>query len=231
MGFADALSHAGVKYLAASPETMLAPGVPSDVAHAIASNENDPIAMAKSVVKDVMQTEYRFGGLGGFAPAAAFDVLDLDGAKIAKAESAIKTFNDAAVAATRDNGVRAALRDDIGSVKGMARIPDGGRLPWQADRSAIGIYDAVTRDSRLDGALRNDARTASQAVRGLVLAHAENRSFAPFGGSNYSDAVGPTIHAPLDRKQIDPWAKAGISETDNAFYHSTDQDKVVRALA
>ena len=48
MGFADALSHAGVRYLAASPETMLAPGVPSDVAHAIASHENDPEAMARA---------------------------------------------------------------------------------------------------------------------------------------------------------------------------------------
>src|SRR5579864_7500559 len=46
LGFADALSHAGVKWLAASPETMLAPGVPSDVARAIASHENDPHAMA-----------------------------------------------------------------------------------------------------------------------------------------------------------------------------------------
>src|SRR5262249_49247689 len=45
MGFADALSHAGVRYLAASPETMLAPGVPSGVAHAIASHPNDATAM------------------------------------------------------------------------------------------------------------------------------------------------------------------------------------------
>src|SRR5579862_3631613 len=56
MGFADALSHANVKWLAASPETMLAPGVPSDVARAIASHEDDPKAMANAVVRDVMQT-------------------------------------------------------------------------------------------------------------------------------------------------------------------------------
>ncbi|MGA8575262.1 MAG: hypothetical protein WB609_06155 [Candidatus Cybelea sp.] len=58
MGFADALSHAGVRYLAASPETMLAPGVPSNVAHAIAEHENDPDALAKSVVSEVMRTKY-----------------------------------------------------------------------------------------------------------------------------------------------------------------------------
>ena len=82
MGFADALSGAGVKYLAASPETMLAPGVPSDVAHVIASHENDPEAMARGVVSDVMRTKYDAGDFGGFGPAAAFDVLDLDPAKM-----------------------------------------------------------------------------------------------------------------------------------------------------
>ena len=83
MGFADALSSAGVRYLAASPETMLAPGVPSNVAHAIAAHENDPLAMAKAVVGDVMRTTYDAGDFGGFKPAAAFDVLDLDPAKFA----------------------------------------------------------------------------------------------------------------------------------------------------
>lgn len=64
MGFADALSHAGVRYLAASPETMLAPGVPSDVAHAIAAHQNDPKAMAKAVVNDVMRTTYDAADFG-----------------------------------------------------------------------------------------------------------------------------------------------------------------------
>ena len=56
MGFADGLSSAGVRYLAASPETMFAPGVPSDVAHVSHRNENDPTAMAQGVVRDVMHT-------------------------------------------------------------------------------------------------------------------------------------------------------------------------------
>jgi len=60
MGFADALSHANVRFLAASPETMLAPGVPSDVAHAIASHENDAGAMAKAIVRE----QARDRGLG-----------------------------------------------------------------------------------------------------------------------------------------------------------------------
>src|SRR5579871_5256465 len=94
MGFADRLSGAGVRYLAASPETMLAPGVPSDVAHVIAAHENDPVAMAKGVVSDVMRTRYDAGDFGGFGPAAAFDVLDLDPAKMRGADAAIKRFND-----------------------------------------------------------------------------------------------------------------------------------------
>ncbi len=94
LGFADALSHAGVRYLAASPETMLAPGVPSDVAHSIASNERDPSAMAKAVVNDVMRTKYDAGGLGRFGPAAAFDVLDLNPSKLSAVERSIKGLND-----------------------------------------------------------------------------------------------------------------------------------------
>jgi hypothetical protein len=80
VAFSSALSHAGVKYLAASPETMLAPGVPTQVAHDIAAHENDPAAMAKSVVDTTMNESYGPPG-DGFAPAAAFDVIDLDPVK------------------------------------------------------------------------------------------------------------------------------------------------------
>src|SRR5580692_7081625 len=123
MGFADALSRAGVKWLAASPETMLSPGVPSTVAHDIAAHLDDPSAMAKNVVSDVMQTRYDTP-IGGIGPAAAFDVLDLDHNKIATAETAIKGFNDDAVrAANADSGTRDALRSDVASVDGMVRFP------------------------------------------------------------------------------------------------------------
>ncbi|HTV93209.1 MAG TPA: hypothetical protein VMG98_10870, partial [Verrucomicrobiae bacterium] len=79
--------------------------------------------------------------------------------------------------------------------------------------------------------LRADARSAAQATRALVMAHKESRSFGPFDGSSYADAAGPTVHAPLSVKQIDPWAPNGISETNNAFYDSVDQAKFVRAVA
>lgn len=123
MGFADALSDAGVKYLAASPETMLAPGVPSDVAHAIASHESDPAEMAASVVADVMGAKYDAGDFGSFGPAAAFDVLDLDPQKIAQAKEAIKRLNDGAARESADPAVRAAIRDDARSIDGMVRFP------------------------------------------------------------------------------------------------------------
>lgn len=223
MGFADALSHAGVRYLAASPETMLAPGVPSDVAHAIASNENDRAAMAKSVVSDVMRAKYA---------AAAFDVLDLDPAKIGRAEAAIKRLNDDAAGEAASNGVRQVLREDAGAVDGMVRFPDAPKdMPWHADRPAIAFYDRLASDRRLDDSLRTDARDAAGAVRNLVLAHSERKDFTPFGDADYSDAAGPTVHLPTTRHQIDPWAGAGISETDNAFYRKVDEDAMTRVLA
>jgi hypothetical protein len=232
MGFADALSHAGVKYLAASPETMLAPGVPSDVAHVIASNENDPEAMAKGVVADVMRTKYDAGGLGSFGPAAAFDVLDLDPAKIASTERAIKKFNDDVAAQAHEPGVRGAIRDDARSIDGMVRFPDAtSDMPWRADRPAIAFYDGVARDNRLSDSIRKDAKGASDAVRNIVLAHRESTQFEPFDGSDYSDAAGPTVHVPTSRNQIDPWAQDGVSETNNAFYKNVDQGKFVGVVA
>ena len=82
-GLLAALSHAGVRYLAASPETMLAPGVPSSVAADIAHDAGDPQAMAEAVVARTMATRYGAPG-ERFGPAAAFDVLDLDPQKIAQ---------------------------------------------------------------------------------------------------------------------------------------------------
>jgi hypothetical protein len=232
MGFADALSKAGVRYLAASPETMLAPGVPSDVAHVIASHGNDPEAMAKSVVDDVMRTKYDAGDLGGFGPAAAFDVLDLDPAKMRLAESSIKRLNDDVGAEAGANGVRGIVREDARAIQGMVRFPDASKdMPWRADRPAIAFYDRLAGDGRLDARLRNDARAAADAVGHLVLAHRESDGFAPFGGADYSDAAGPTIHLPTTRYQIDPWASAGVVETKNAFYKDVDEAAMTGVLA
>jgi hypothetical protein len=232
LGFADALSHAGVRYLAASPETMLAPGVPSDVARAIASRERDPTAMAKAVVDDVMRTKYDAGGMGRFGPAAAFDVLDLDPSKLDAVELSIKRLNDDVAAEAGRPGVRSVVREDARAIEGMVRFPQAERdMPWRADRPAIAFYDTLATDGRLDGRLRNDAASAESAVRNLVLAHRESDGFAPFGGADYSDAVGPTVHLPTSRRQIDPWASAGVVETKNAFYRSVDQGEMTRALA
>jgi hypothetical protein len=230
MGFADALSHAGVKYLAASPETMLAPGVPSGVAHAIASHVNDPEAMAKAMVSDVMRTKYDAGDFGGFGPAAAFDVLDLDPAKIRHAEESIKRLNDDAVVAARKPEIRSAIREDARTIDGMARFPEATKdMPWRADRPAIAFYDTLASDGRLNDAVRSDAATARDGVRDLVLAHRESSDFEPFG-ADYSDAAGPTVHLPTTRGQIDPWASAGVTETDNDFYRTVDEAEMTRVL-
>jgi hypothetical protein len=229
MGFADALSRAGVKWLAASPETMLSPGVPTGVADAIARSIDDPNAMAAGVVDTVMRTRYETPDGESFGTAAAFDVLDCSPEKIVNAERAIKTFNDAV--ASEATG-RLAIRRDVASVEGMVRFSEATPdMPWHADRPAIAVYSAIASDASLPAQLRGDARAAADATRALVMAHTESRAFGPFDGSSYADAVGPTIHAPLARKQIDPWASHGISETNNAFYDTVDQAKFVRAVA
>jgi hypothetical protein len=211
---------------------MLAPGVPSNVAHAIASHQDDPKAMAKAVVGDVMRTKYDAGDFGNFGPAAAFDVLDLDPAKIARAEEAIKRLNDDVASEARKSSVRSAVREDAQAIDGMVRFPQATKdMPWRADRPAIAFYNALAGDGRLDGTLQRDAKAAAQAVGDLVLAHRESASFEPFGGADYSDAVGPTIHLPTTRGQVDPWAAAGVSETDNDFYKNVDEAAMTHVLA
>jgi len=231
LGFADALSHAGVKYLAASPETMVSPGVPSTVATAIAQHTDDPTAMADAVVGDVMGKKYDPGIGTRYGPAAAFDVIDLDGKKMRAVESSVKSLNDAIADAARHNReTRSAIRDDIKANDGMVRFPGSKGLPWHADRPAIATYTTLASDGRLDAGLRAKAHAASDAVRDLVMSHKESDNFAPFGGSDYSDAVGPTVHLPITQKQIDPWAPA-VSETNNRFFQETDEAKVISAIA
>lgn len=230
MGFADALSHAGVRYLAASPETMVSPGTPSDVALAIAAHENDARAMARAVVDCAMKERYDTGLRGqNYAPAAAFDVLDLSTQGIGAADAAIKGFNDSLTGLTPSE--RSALRADTKSVQGMVRFPGATPdMPWHADRPAIALYSTIASDARLSQSVRAAAASASKAVGALVLAHRESQDFPPFGGSDYRDAVGPTVHAPIDAAQVDPWAPA-VSETQNRFFKAVDGEKFVAALA
>jgi hypothetical protein len=195
-------------------------------------HENDPKAMAKSVVNDVMRTKYDAGDLGGFGQAAALDALDLDPTKMRVAESSIKRLNDDVGAEAGANGVSGIVREDARAIQGMARFPDAPKdMPWRADRPAIAFYNTLAGDGRLDARLRNDAGAAADAVGDLVLAHRESERFAPFGGADYSDAAGPTIHLPTARYQIDPWASAGVVETKNAFYKDVDENAMTGVLA
>jgi hypothetical protein len=230
LGFADALSHAGVKWLAASPETMVSPGVPSSVADAIAKTLGDPQAMGKAIVGEVMRQTYGTGAFG-WKPAAAFDLLDLDPRKRAVVETSVKTFNDTVAARANDPAEIRALREDASSVQGMVRFheatPD---MPWHADRPAIALYDKIANDQRLDPRLRGAAQDARQAVRALVVAHGESSAFAPFDGADYRDAVGPTVHFPVSASQIDPWAPR-ITETHNRFFEETGAASAERVVA
>jgi hypothetical protein len=229
LGFADALSRDGVKYLAASPETMLAPGVPTTVADAIARNIDDPVAMAKAVVKETMSTRYGLPGMDEYAPAAAMDVLDLDPGKIGAMRDAVKTLDGALTASAKaDPSIAAAIRDDANAVDGMVRF-DNGKLPWHADRPAIALYDTFAKDTRLSDDIRTAAKAASGAVRNLVLAHGESKGFEPFDGASYKDAVGPTVHFATSKGQLDPWAPQ-ISETHTAFYKDVGARQLDHAL-
>jgi len=229
LGFADALSGDGVKYLAASPETMLAPGAPTSVAEDIAAHTDDPAAMATAIVNDVMHTRYAMPGIGSYTPAAAMDVLDLDATKIGTMRTAVKTLDTALAAAARaGDGARLAILDDAGSVGGMVRF-DQGNLPWHADRPAIALYDTFAQDTRLSNDVRNAAANASKAVGDLVLAHKESKDFAAFGGADYRDAVGPTVHFATTPGQLDPWAPK-VSETHTAFYKEVGAAKLDKAL-
>jgi hypothetical protein len=229
IAFSSSLSHAGVKYLAASPETMLAPGVPSTVAHDIASNEGDPAAMASSVVATTMGTTYG-SPFDGFTPAAAFDVIDLDPAKTAAVQSAVKHLDAELTSAASNKSARAAIREDAKAIDGMVRFPGGKTLPWRADRPAIALYQTFSEDGRLSENVRAAALAARNAVAGTVLAHRESDDFAPFNDADYSDAYGPTVHFPVTPKQIDGWAPQ-MSETDNAFYKSVGGAALAKVIA
>jgi hypothetical protein len=103
-------------------------------------------------------------------------------------------------------------------------------MPWHADRPAIALYRKFANDSRLDPQLRGAARDAQQAIGALVVAHGESSGFAPFDGTDYRDATGPTVHFPINARQIDPWAPR-ITETHNRFFEETGAAAAERVLA
>ncbi len=177
-----------------------------------------------------MRQKYGVDG-DSWGPAAAFDVLDLDGAKMHGVEQSVKTLNDDIAAHAGERPAIDALRDDARSVPGMVRFsqatPD---MPWHADRPAMALYDAIANDARLDPSLRRDALAAERAVSDIVIAHKESRAFAPFDGSSYADAAGPTTHFPVNAAQVDPWAPK-VSETHNRFFNETDAAAAERVIA
>jgi hypothetical protein len=228
VGFADTLSHVGVRYLAASPETMLAPGVPSAAfAQALTHGDGWP----HDAVEVTMRTRYG-SGAQSYHPAAAFDVLDLDAPKLERVRSAIGMFNLEVSTIERTAEGRAELADirsDVRTVRGMVRFDHSADMPWHADRPAIAAYNAVASDDRLPDQLRDAARAAADAVGDLVLAHRESGSFGPFHAS-YADAVGPTVHLPVTSRSYDAWAEQGVVETHNDFYDAVGGRDFARAI-
>ncbi|MDE2572970.1 MAG: hypothetical protein KGM44_10680 [bacterium] len=223
LGFAEELSRAGVKYLAASPETMIAPGVPSGAVAQAVQQGGDPQSLAHGIVDAVMDRSYGVDGMP-YRPAAAFNVLDLAPEKIAAMERAVRAVNDDIAALPRDAGgdlAAHAVDKDGAHVPGMTRFVEDHGLPWRADRPAEALYNRLADDARLPQRLRQDAAAAAQAVDGMVLADRETSHFEP-GDVSYRDAAGPTVHFPVNPRQYDAWAKNGISETDNHFYKAVD---------
>jgi len=228
LGFADALSRSGVRYLAASPETMLAPGAPSAK---IADALTQPGDWASAVVDATMQTRYG-DARSSYHPAAAFGVFDLDPAKIQAVRSAVAGFNASVVGLRRLPSGADMLHDvrsDIRSIPGMARFDHSADMVYHADRPAEAVYDAIASDSRLPASVRNTAAAARDAVGALVLAHREYAWFAPLN-SSYADAAGPTEHLPLTPQQYDPWSSGGVTETHNEFFGAVHGRELARAL-
>ncbi|MGH7715271.1 MAG: hypothetical protein ACREML_04660, partial [Vulcanimicrobiaceae bacterium] len=158
-----------------------------------------------------------------------FSVLDTSPEKMAQIRNAVKTLDDDLATAIHKNPSLAPhIRADERAVHGMARA-ESASLPWRADRPAIALYDKLASDARLPQNVCDDARAAAGAVRSAVLAHRESRAFEPYGGVGYSDAIGPTVHAPIRENQIDPWAPQ-MTETANAFWKDVDAGKLTNVL-
>jgi len=228
LGFADALSQVGVRYLAASPETMIAPGAPSaKIADALTSNGD----WASAVVDTTMKARYGSDS-STYHPAAAFDVLDLAPEKIADVRTAVTGLNDSVVALRHTQGGSDFLHDirsDIRAVPGMARFDHSSDMIYHADRPVEAVYAKIGTDTRLPSTVREAALRAQKAVGAIVLAHGEYAWSAPMNAS-YADAAGPTAHIPLSPDQYDPWSSNGVSETNNSFFNAVHGREFARAI-
>jgi hypothetical protein len=156
---------------------MLAPGVPTEVAHDIASHLGGPNAMAKAVTNTTMDKTY--GPRSGcFAPAAVFDVIDLDPKKTAAVASAIKALDATLTSAASDRSQRTAIREDARGIDGMVRFPEVDTMPWRADRPAIALYQTFPKTAayrRRRGPRRSMRVTRSRTRRSRSAKAATSR--------------------------------------------------------
>ncbi len=107
----------------------------------------------------------------------------------------------------------------------------GKQLPWHADRPALALYDAFARDARLPDDVRAAAgERAETRSRQPSSRTPRRRAYAPFGGADYSDAVGPTVHFATTAKQRDPWAPDRSARPTPASTPSVGADRVDTAL-
>jgi len=223
-------SRVGVRYFAASPETTIAPGIPSWVALAIARNQSDPTAMARAVVAIVMAQRYTHAGVT-YAPAAAFDVLDISPDKMDAVQQAETAFNLQLIGTLRQqSSLRRVILQDINAVPGMQRDEPTALVPWHADRPAIELYTRIAADRRLPVELRQAADTARAAVAQTILWHAEmGKNPVGFGAMGYRDAVGPTTNFPGTPGQIDP-LNPTISAQQNPYQVITWRSSAIATL-
>ena len=138
-------------------------------------------------------------------------------------ETTVAALDGSLTSTAKNRMARAAIREDARAIDGMVRFLEGKQLPWRADRPAIALYETLAQDGRLPSDVRN-------AIAATVLAHRETDDYAPFDDADYSNAYGPTVHFPIGRNHIDPWAPQ-MSETDNASYKIIGAADLTKALA
>ena len=230
---AETLASVGVRYLAASSETTIAPGIPAAVLHDISANINDPRRMAQAVVNRVMSTTYvqtdKMGDTLRYHPAADFMVLDLAPEKMAELKKRQITLNRQMIQdMTNIPGVREAVLSDVNAVQGMERDQPRVLTPWRSDRPALELYLTIAADPRLPRDVRSDAYGLARSIAEIILAHGESVNFKGFD-ADYRDAIGPTVHFPTSEMDIDPDAPS-ICETAAAQSYLNYQNAVISAL-
>jgi hypothetical protein len=223
---AETLSAAGVRYLYATSESSMAPGVSGYTLLDLVAFPNDPQAQGRALVDRVMNTYYEVnehGHLIFYHPVANFMLLDLDPKKIVPLKMQERKLNYELMYYLSVSPLfRKDLLEDINSVRGMERdSPAGTRSPWSSDRPSVAVYVKIADDTRLPPLVRNDAALLALLIMSIVIYHVESR--------NYFDAGSPTMHFPTSIPDIDPSAPA-IEETDNAESYRNGQNAVISAL-